>query len=132
MHDADLPDVHLVRSYPPNVRRYPLSDVGRQELFDRFSYHPPKNDQAERYSMLREQMLAIATTISTLVPPGRERATALTHLDAAMMFANAGIARGEAEPSLPPIARRPPERAGGEDQNQPDAPYDPRDSVAGD
>jgi hypothetical protein len=112
-----MPDA--AEHYPPNEVRYPLSDQARLAIEDRYSYHPPKNDQPARYSRIREQVKALALTISTCTPPGRERAEALTNLDYVMFNANAAIARGEAEPQ--PRAVRP------ENRN-----YEPRDSVAGD
>jgi len=65
------------------------------ELRNRFTYHAPKADQPERYERIRASILDLAITLSSHCPPSRELSTALTHLDAAMMFANAAIARNE-------------------------------------
>lgn len=58
-----------------------------------FVYHPPKPDQPEKYTRLREEARVLAHLIVDLVPPGREQASALTRLEEAVMHANAGIAR---------------------------------------
>lgn len=64
-------------------------------LENRFTYHPPKGDQPARYEALRNTALGFARLIVTSCPSSSERSTALTHLDAVVMFANAAIARNE-------------------------------------
>ena len=66
-----------------------------QELDKRFTYHPPKGDQQDRYVFLREQVKALAFNFVDKCPDSRERALALTKLEEAMMWANAAIARNE-------------------------------------
>lgn len=65
------------------------------DLANRFTYHPPKGDQAERYQSIRAGALALATHINVSTPPSREQSLALTHLEDAVMWANAAIARHE-------------------------------------
>ncbi len=67
------------------------------ELENRFTYHKPIKplEQAEKYELLRSQFRANACNIVSLVPPGRELEIALGKLEEAMMWSNAGIARGE-------------------------------------
>ena len=72
--------------------RYPIPEA---ELKTRFTYHPPKGDQPDRYVALRDKALELARLICELVPDCRERATALTRLEECSMHANAGIARRE-------------------------------------
>jgi hypothetical protein len=74
---------------------YVLSIEELADLKNRFTYHAPKGDQQERYVALRDQALELAKSIVRSVPPGRERALALTNLEQAIFWANAGIARGE-------------------------------------
>jgi hypothetical protein len=62
-------------------------------LEDRFTYHPPQGDQVGRYQAVRSQALELAKLLVTNCPASAERSTALTHLDAVVMFANAAIAR---------------------------------------
>lgn len=58
-----------------------------------FTYHPPKEGQPEKYVNLREKAKELAYLIKELVPPSREQSTAITHLETAIFWANAGIAR---------------------------------------
>lgn len=75
--------------------KYILTNDQLKELENRYTHHPPKGDQAERYVKVRAEILATAVLICEHVPDCRERSIALTHLDSAMMFANAAIARNE-------------------------------------
>lgn len=64
------------------------------ELSNRFAYHPPASPAvADAHEELREAAYALAAVIERLVPPGRERSTAITKCEEAMMWGNAGIAR---------------------------------------
>lgn len=60
-----------------------------------FKYHPPKGDQIERYAMIRQKALNMARIMVDNCPVSRELSTALTHLESAVMSANAAIARNE-------------------------------------
>jgi len=60
-----------------------------------FIYHAPKEGQAARYTRLRAEAKALATTFAQECPESRELSLALTHLEEAIMFANAAIARNE-------------------------------------
>lgn len=75
--------------------KYPLQDRDIVELNKRFDYHAPKHSQPERYQALREATKHLAIRIMTHAPDSRERSTALTCLEQAMMWANAAIARNE-------------------------------------
>lgn len=65
------------------------------ELRDRFTYHPPKGDQAERYATIRATILSTAMFIVEQTPCCPEQTRALNALDEAMFLANAAIARHE-------------------------------------
>ena len=69
--------------------------VTLDSLENRFTYHAPRGDQPARYEKLRGEALVFARLIVESCPPSPERSTALTHLDAVVMFANAAIARNE-------------------------------------
>lgn len=64
-----------------------------EEIETRFSYHAPKPGQPEKYEALRSKAKELAYLIDELCPPSREQSLALTHLEQAIMCANAGIAR---------------------------------------
>lgn len=73
--------------------------MARSALHDRiqerdFVYHPPRPDQVPKYNEIRARVRGLALFIVDMVPPGRELSLALTKLDEAVMWANAGIARG--------------------------------------
>ena len=63
------------------------------ELATRFTYHPPKGDQPKQYEELRAKAYEFANLILKEVPESREKALALTKIEEAVFWANAGIAR---------------------------------------
>ena len=65
------------------------------DIEKRFTYHPPRLDQSVRYGEIRDNARVFAALLERLCPESRELSTALTNLDAAVMFANAAIARNE-------------------------------------
>lgn len=60
-----------------------------------FKYHPPKDDQAERYVLIRESAKNLAIIINGSTPASREQSLAFTGLEEVVMWANAAIARNE-------------------------------------
>lgn len=71
------------------------ADAQIADLDKRFTGHPPKGDQANRYVDLREAAKDLALLIVQLTPQSREQALALTNLEQASFWANAAIARNE-------------------------------------
>lgn len=61
----------------------------------RFTYHPPRPDQVPRFEEIRSDARRFALLLVTTCPDSRELALALTHLEQAVMYANAAIARRE-------------------------------------
>ncbi len=60
----------------------------------RFTYHPPLTEErARQHQSVRALCMALADSLVTLVPDGRELALTLTNLEQVMFWANAGIAR---------------------------------------
>ena len=70
--------------------------IGATELANRFTYHPPRPDQVNRYQDIREHARALANMLDRHCPDSREKSLAMTHLEEAVMWANASIARNEA------------------------------------
>ena len=66
-----------------------------RDLEHRFTYHPPKDDQPRRYEQIRDGGRALAEIIDVRCPESREKSLAITHLEQAVMWANAAIARNE-------------------------------------
>ena len=59
-----------------------------------FTYHPPKSDQQkEMYESIRYVAKQLAIFISQTQPPSRELSLAITKIEEAIFWANAGIAR---------------------------------------
>lgn len=71
------------------------------ELHHRFAYHPADEQTGQRHGHARAACELAADTIVAVVPPSREQALALTKLEEAMFWANAGIARAAADRSGP-------------------------------
>ncbi len=65
------------------------------ELEARFTYHEPRGDQNKRYVRLYNEAKMLAYAIHDAVPAFREKGLALTKLEEAIFWANAGIARRE-------------------------------------
>lgn len=66
-----------------------------------FSFHPATEDTAPKHDQVREICRNAALQIVAVVPAGREQSLALTHLEQAMMWGNAGIAREDTK--YPPV-----------------------------
>jgi hypothetical protein len=60
-----------------------------------FTYRAPGPGQAKRYTNLRVFANNLAFEFNHACPPSRELSLAMTHLEQALMWANAAIARHE-------------------------------------
>lgn len=74
---------------------YTETTVQRIQRERAFTYHPPKGDQASRYSRIRDTAGCLSQLLNENCPPSRELSLAQTKLEEAVMFANAAIARNE-------------------------------------
>ncbi len=63
------------------------------DIDHRFSYHRPDVDQVTRHESIRGKCKDLAHDLDSILPPGREKALALTKLEEALMWGNAAIAR---------------------------------------
>jgi len=72
-----------------------------------FKYHPPSPGNAAAHEEIREKAKAFANAINNLLPDtaARERATSITNVESAMMWACAGICRHPIKPSAPAPAK---------------------------
>ena len=66
------------------------------DLDRRFKYHRPHGNQPKRYEQIRAKAKEVAVMLDELCPESRELSVAMTHLETAVMWANASIARNEA------------------------------------
>jgi hypothetical protein len=71
--------------------------ISRGDLTRRFTWYPVSKSQQENMDFVRQQARIFAEVLRLSVPPSMELAQALNKLDEALMWANAGIARNEAE-----------------------------------
>ncbi|QQN79723.1 Acb2/Tad1 domain-containing protein [Streptomyces sp. XC 2026] len=62
-------------------------------LDNRFTYHPPHGDQAQRYERLRAAAKEYAEVLVELCPSSPELTRAVNAVDDSVMLGNAAIAR---------------------------------------
>lgn len=72
-----------------------MQGITQDELDNRFTYHPPKDDQAERYASIRQAAKGFAAFVIRQTPTSREQSLAITKIEEAVYHANAAIARNE-------------------------------------
>lgn len=58
-----------------------------------FKYHPPTEEQREKYEQLRAKAKELVYLVNGACPQSRERSLAVTNIEQAVMWANAAIAR---------------------------------------
>lgn len=71
------------------------ADQQTSEMETRFTYHKPKEGQAEKYVRIRNQARVLADLLQEACPESREKSLAFTKIEEAVMWANAAIARRE-------------------------------------
>ncbi|WP_418345280.1 DUF7681 family protein [Rhodococcus pyridinivorans] len=78
------------------------------DINNRFDFHPDTTaEKRGEHESIHEACKSLAHALDSRVPNGREKALALTHLEDAMMWANAGIDRTRPEePAAPKRARK--------------------------
>lgn len=65
----------------------------RAEIESRMTYHGPSERGIRRHAELSSLFSEIMRQIDEIVPAGREKSIAFTHLEEAKMMASAGVAR---------------------------------------
>jgi len=64
------------------------------EVKRRFNHHPPESSvEADKHVDIRDLFHQVANTLVQSLPDNRETSLAMTHLETAMFWANASIAR---------------------------------------
>lgn len=67
-----------------------------EDLDNRFDFHAASTEEKRNeHTSVRQACKQLAFALNTMVPEGRELALAITKLEECMMWANAGIARGQ-------------------------------------
>lgn len=78
-----------------NDEEVKLKMLTNQEMGTRFTYHPPKGNQQDKYEHIRGRARELAEILNVSCPSSRELSIAFTKLEECVMWANAAIARRE-------------------------------------
>ncbi len=71
-------------------------NMDKSALADRFTFHPADTvDKQILHATVRGICLEAAQNLNDLLPEGREKSLALTHLEETMFWSNAAVARSE-------------------------------------
>ena len=63
------------------------------DLENRFTYHAPTPEKVRQHERVRSYLRQMAEEFNDTLPEGREKSLAITHLEEAVFWANAAIAR---------------------------------------
>lgn len=63
------------------------------DIQNRFFYHPPTESKKLDHEHVRRMSTDMALELNDLLPEGREKSLAITHLEEVMFWSNAAIAR---------------------------------------
>lgn len=72
---------------------------GVAEIEDNFSFHPATEETGPLHDQVRDVCKKAALALNKILPPGRHRAMAITHLQEAMWAANTSVAVDYGKPS---------------------------------
>jgi 3-methyladenine DNA glycosylase Tag len=75
--------------------------VGKEEIHNRFGYHPATPENAKKHENLRDVYEDFANFLDQLLPDGRAKSTCMTWLQQSSMWANFAIA--QTSPVTPPF-----------------------------
>lgn len=64
------------------------------DIDNRFAFHPASTEEKRsEHASVRKQCWDLATFLNEKLPEGREKSLAITHLEEAMFWGNAALAR---------------------------------------
>lgn len=69
--------------------------MDRADIDNRFTYHAPDEAAQRKHASIRKEAHEIAEWLNHILPEGREKSLAITHLEEVVFWANAAIARRE-------------------------------------
>lgn len=64
-----------------------------EDIDNRFAFHPANAVTGDKHAAVRYECGCLAGFLNDLLPQGREKSLAITHLEEVMMWGNAAIAR---------------------------------------
>lgn len=96
-----MSDTPTTPAATPPPRIHAGQKISKEEIANRFNYHAPQGDQAQRYNKIRTKLGEMAQMIVDETPASREQTLAVGFLEQAMFHANAAIARHEKPGSMP-------------------------------
>lgn len=64
-----------------------------EDLNNRFDYHAPDDARKRDHEDVRQTVKVAASNLNAMLPECREKSLVMTHLEEAMFWANAAIAR---------------------------------------
>lgn len=67
--------------------------ASRDEIDHRLGYHAPTPERVTVHEQIRAALIEASHKLHDLVPVGRDKALMLTHIEEALYFANAAVAR---------------------------------------
>lgn len=67
--------------------------ISVEEIANRFTYHAPKEGQPAKYEAIRAKAKELAELVMVLTSDSREQSLAITHIEEAVFWANAAVAR---------------------------------------
>lgn len=66
----------------------------KADIENRFAFHPATTEEKKmEHGSVRASCLSLAMNLNDLLPEGREKSLAMTHLEEVMMWGNAALAR---------------------------------------
>jgi hypothetical protein len=85
--------MNIEQPLPPEVDKKATVKVpDNDDLQNWFTYHPPTEEDIEKYLRVRSAALALARVIMEECPPGPDTSVAIRKVREAVMTANASIA----------------------------------------
>jgi hypothetical protein len=69
--------------------------MDQTDLHRRFAFHKATEVTGPQHQEVRSLCRALAMALNTMLPEGREKALAITHLEEVMLWSNAAIARAD-------------------------------------
>jgi hypothetical protein len=67
--------------------------MDKQDIFNRFEFHSATDTTGQLHAHVRQECGQLAQYLNDLLPEGREKSLAITHLEEVMFWSNAAIAR---------------------------------------